>query len=144
MPPMPVQNFPANILYELDNLDVLRGMNSETVDLIATDPPFNTQRNRSGAAGFYVDKWEWGDTGILPDQWTWNEVHPVWLEQIKDDNSALHAVGVASGEQAERLDARRAEAKAAIDAARRVSARVRNAWNSPDVQTLVAAARGEG
>ena len=92
MPPMPVQNFPDNILYELDNLDVLRGMNSETVDLIATDPPFNTRRNRSGTAGFYVDNWKWGDTGILPDQWAWNEVHPVWLEQIKDDNPALHAV----------------------------------------------------
>ena len=33
------QNFPDNVLYEMDNLDVLRGMNSETVDLIATDPP---------------------------------------------------------------------------------------------------------
>ncbi len=86
---MAVQNFPDNILYELDNLDVLRGMNSATVDLIATDPPFNTQRNRSGAAGFYVDNWKWGDAGILPDQWAWNEVHPVWLEQIKDDNPAL-------------------------------------------------------
>ena len=92
MPPMPVQNFPDNILYELDNLDVLRGMNSATVDLIATDPPFNTRRNRSGTAGFYVDNWKWGDTGILPDQWAWNEVHPAWLEQIKDDNPALHAV----------------------------------------------------
>ena len=89
---MVVQNFPDNILYELDNLDVLRGMNSATVDLIATDPPFNTQRNRSGTAGFYVDNWKWGDTGILPDQWAWNEVHPVWLEQIKDDNPALHSV----------------------------------------------------
>ena len=86
------QNFPDNVLYELDNLDVLRGMNSETVDLIATDPPFNTQRNRSGTAGFYVDKWKWGDTGKLPDQWAWNEVHPVWLEQIKDDNPALYEV----------------------------------------------------
>ena len=92
MPPMAVQNFPDNILYELDNLDVLRGMNSETIDLIATDPPFNTRRNRSGTAGFYVDNWKWGDTGILPDQWAWNEVHPVWLEQIKDDNPALHDV----------------------------------------------------
>ena len=92
MPPMPVQNFPDNILYELDNLDVLRGMNSATIDLIATDPPFNTRRNRSGTAGFYVDNWKWGDTGILPDQWAWNEVHPVWLEQIKDDNPALHDV----------------------------------------------------
>ena len=86
------QNFPDNVLYEMDNLDVLRGMNSETVDLIATDPPFNTQRNRSGTAGFYVDKWKWGDAGKLPDQWAWNEVHPVWLEQIKDDNSALYEV----------------------------------------------------
>ncbi len=86
------QNFPDNVLYELDNLDVLRGMNSETVDLIATDPPFNTRRNRSGTAGFYVDNWKWGDTGILPDQWAWNEVHPVWLEQIKDDNPALYEV----------------------------------------------------
>lgn len=50
------QNFPDNALYEMDNLSVLRGMNSETVDLIATDPPFNIKRNRSGTAGHYVDK----------------------------------------------------------------------------------------
>ena len=36
------------------------------------------------------------------------------------------------------------KAKAAIDAARRVSGRVRDAWASPDVQAMVAAARGEG
>ena len=86
------QNFPDNTLYELDNLEVLRGMNSETIDLIATDPPFNTARNRTGTAGFYVDKWRWGDTGILPDQWKWNEVHPKWLEEIKDDNPKLFQV----------------------------------------------------
>lgn len=87
-----VQNFPDNVLYEMDNLDVLRGMNSATVDLIATDPPFNTARNRAGSAGFYVDKWKWGDTGILPDQWKWNEVHPIWLDEIKDDNPGLFQV----------------------------------------------------
>ena len=91
------QNFPNNILYEMDNLAVLHGMNSETVDLIATDPPFNTKRNRAGTAGFYVDNWRWGDTGILPDQWKWNEVHPAWLEQIKDDNQALFEVIEATG-----------------------------------------------
>ena len=91
------QNFPDNILYEMDNLAVLRGMNSATVDLIATDPPFNTKRNRAGTAGFYVDNWRWGDTGILPDQWRWNEVHPVWLEQIKDENRALFEVIEAVG-----------------------------------------------
>ena len=41
---MAEQNFPNNTIYKLDNLDVLRGMNSETVDLIATDPPFNEKR----------------------------------------------------------------------------------------------------
>ena len=94
---MAVQNFPDNILYEMDNLAVLRGMNSATVDLIATDPPFNTKRNRAGTAGFYVDNWRWGDAGILPDQWRWNEVHPVWLEQIRDENRALFEVIEAVG-----------------------------------------------
>ena len=94
---MAEQNFPDDTIYELDNLDVLRGMNSETVDLIATDPPFNTRRNRSGTAGFYVDNWKWGDTGKLPDQWAWNEVHPVWLEEVRDENGALYEVIEAAG-----------------------------------------------
>ena len=94
---MAEQNFPDNTIYELDNLDVLRGMNSGTVDLIATDPPFNTKRNRAGTAGFYVDNWKWGDTGKLPDQWAWNEVHPVWLEEIRDNNRALFEVIEAAG-----------------------------------------------
>ena len=84
------QNFLDNTLYEMDNLVVLRGMNSKTVDLIATDPPFNTKRNRAGTAGFYVDNWKWGDTETLPDQWKWNEVHPKWLEEIKDNHNELY------------------------------------------------------
>lgn len=86
------QNFPDNVLYEMDNLPVLRGMNSETVDLIATDPPFNTGRNRSGTAGEYEDAWKWSDMNKRPDQWTWTDVHPKWLEEIKDDNPALYEV----------------------------------------------------
>lgn len=96
------QNFPDNTLYEMDNLVVLRGMNNETVDLIATDPPFNIKRNRSGTAGHYVDNWKWGDTGILPDQWKWNEVHPKWLEEIKDNHIELyHAIDAAKHCQGE-------------------------------------------
>ena len=82
----------ANTLYEMDNLEVLRGINSNSIDLIATDPPFNTKRNRSGTAGFYVDKWKYGDTDKLPDQWKWNEVHPKWLETIQDGHPALYQV----------------------------------------------------
>lgn len=92
------QNFLDNTLYEMDNLIVLRGMNSETVDLIATDPPFNTKRNRSGSAGEYEDKWTWlkKETKKRPDQWKWNEIHPKWLEEIEDNHKALyHAIDAA-------------------------------------------------
>ena len=83
----PNQNFPDNVLYQADNLDILRGMNSETVDLIATDPPFNTRQVRSGAAGAYPDKWKWGSPDRSP-----NEVDPKWLEQIKETNPPLAQV----------------------------------------------------
>ena len=82
----------AKTLSEMDNLEVLRGINSNSIDLIATDPPFNTKRNRSGSAGNYVDKWKYGDIGILPDQWKWNEVHPKWLEIIQDGHPELYQV----------------------------------------------------
>ena len=85
------QNFLDNTLYEMDNLIVLRGINSETVDLIATDPPFNTKHNRSDTAGEYEDKWTWlgKKTQKRPDQWKWNEIHPKWLEEIEDNHEAL-------------------------------------------------------
>ena len=91
-----IQNFPDNVMYEGDNLPFLRGMNSETVDLIATDPPFNKKRNRAGTAGQYEDAWRWADhptmKGQRPDQWKWQPVNREWLEEIKDDNPALYAV----------------------------------------------------
>ena len=42
---MPTRNFANRTLYHGDNLDFLRGMNSGTVNLIATDPPFNKSRD---------------------------------------------------------------------------------------------------
>ena len=60
-------NFPNHSLCQGENLDFLRMMNSESVDLIATDPPFNSGRNYfanpdSIAKGAYFpDKWAWSD-----------------------------------------------------------------------------------
>ena len=42
---MPTPNFANRTLFHSDNLPILQGMNSETVDLIATDPPFNKGRD---------------------------------------------------------------------------------------------------
>ena len=75
---------------------MLRGMNSETVDLIATDPPFNKKRNRASTSGQYEDAWRWSDhksmAGKRPDQWRWQPVHREWLDEIKDANPALFQV----------------------------------------------------
>ena len=70
-------------------------MNDKCIDLIATDPPFNTGRNRSASAGSYEDDWRWHQDGEpLPDQWRWeNPVHSHWMEEIKDENESLfHAI----------------------------------------------------
>ena len=34
-------NFASGTVWTGDNLDIMRGMNSESVDLIYLDPPFN-------------------------------------------------------------------------------------------------------
>ena len=42
-------NFADKTIWPGDNLDILRGLNSESVDLIYLDPPFNSNRNYSAA-----------------------------------------------------------------------------------------------
>ena len=77
---MPERNFSNRTLFHGDNLDFLRGMNSGTVNLIATDPPFNKGRDfhatpDSLARGArFVDRWRWE-----------NDVHEEWVDAIKDD-----------------------------------------------------------
>ncbi len=76
------RNFDSQTLYIRDNLDVLRGMNSETVDLVATDPPFNKSvRAFEGPAGSFKDTWDWQD-----------DVHPEWVDAIREKHQSLHVV----------------------------------------------------
>ena len=78
-------NFETRTLYHADNLTVLRGMNSETVDLIATDPPFNKSRdfhatpNSLAAGAKFTDRWNWE-----------RDVHQEWVDAIKDDHPGVH------------------------------------------------------
>ena len=41
---MHVPNWANQTIWTGDNLPILRGMNSESVDLIYLDPPFNSKR----------------------------------------------------------------------------------------------------
>ena len=57
----PPLNFETGTIWNADNLDVMRGMNSSTVDLIYLDPPFNSARNYSGTGRAknqkFLDNW---------------------------------------------------------------------------------------
>ena len=84
---MAAPNFPNRTLYYGDNLPALRRMNSETVHLIATDPPFKKQRGFFSDAGGYDDRWTW-QRDILGLDRKGNAVaenHDDWIDQIQDD-----------------------------------------------------------
>ena len=55
----------ASTLHHGDNLPILRSLESESINLIATDPPFNTgrqvstQSERPAAAAAFQDEWSW-------------------------------------------------------------------------------------
>ena len=84
---MVIENFVNRTLYHHDNLDVLRGLNSDTFDLIATDPPFNKGRD------FYATPDSLAAGAKFTDRWSWDrDVHQEWVDLIKDDWSAVYEV----------------------------------------------------
>ncbi len=77
-------NFKNRTLYHGDNLKYLRGMNSETIDLIATDPPFNKNRD------FHATPDSLAAGAKFQDRWSWErDVHQDWVDQITDDYPRL-------------------------------------------------------
>ena len=68
-------NSPTSVIYTLDNLPVLRGLNSECIDLIYLDPPFNTGKQWHAPIG------ERGESVGFNDIWGWDRVTGETLEQ---------------------------------------------------------------
>ncbi|MYC56539.1 MAG: site-specific DNA-methyltransferase, partial [Chloroflexi bacterium] len=80
-------NFENRTLYHGDNLDFLRGMNSESVHLIATDPPFNKNRD------FYATPDSLAAGARFKDRWRWDkDVHEEWTDSLIDDWPAVWEV----------------------------------------------------
>ncbi len=80
-------NFKNRTLYHGDNLAFLRGMNSETVHLIATDPPFNKNRD------FHATPDSLAKGASFSDRWSWErDVHEEWTDSIIDDWPAVWEV----------------------------------------------------
>ena len=77
-------NWKNRTLFHGDNLDFLRAMNSESVDLIATDPPFNKGRD------FHATPDSLASGAKFQDRWSWEkDVHQEWVDQIEDDHKPL-------------------------------------------------------
>ena len=80
-------------LFLEDNLPVLRGLDSESIDLIATDPPFNKGvrafegTTKAGVDVEYKDVWHWGD---VQEQWAADVAkdHPRLYNVIQAANAA--------------------------------------------------------
>ena len=73
----------SNTLYTNDNLYVLLGMNSESVDLIYLDPPFNKNQMFSAPIGSKAAG------ASFKDMWTWQDVDEYHLETLADKFPAL-------------------------------------------------------
>ena len=78
-----------------DNLEVTRCINSECVDLIATDPPFNSNKkyiaplsSRAKGAG-YTDIWTWDDV----DELRFAEL----IDRYPEIKHVVNAIGVTHG-----------------------------------------------
>ena len=77
-------NWANRTLFHGDNLAFLRAMNSESVDLIATDPPFNKGRD------FHATPDSLAAGAKFQDRWSWErDVHQDWVDQITDDYPRL-------------------------------------------------------
>ena len=78
---MHVPNWSNRTLFHGDNLKFLRQMNSESVDLIATDPPFNKGRD------FHATPDSLAKGASFQDRWSWEtDVHQEWVDHITDDH----------------------------------------------------------
>ena len=81
-------------LFLEDNLPILRGLDSDSVDLIATDPPFNKGvpafegTTKAGVDVEFKDVWNWND-----------DVQGEWTNALSEEHPSLYAV-IASAQAA--------------------------------------------
>ena len=88
---MTTPNWRNRTLWTGDNLDIMRGMNSESVDLIYLDPPFNSNRNYAAPIGSEAAG------AAFKDTWTLNDVDEAWHGEIADRMPPLYAIIDAAG-----------------------------------------------
>ena len=79
-------NFADRTIWTGDNLDILRGLNSASVDLIYLDPPFNSNRNYAAPVGSAAAG------AAFKDTWTLSDLDVAWMGLIADEQPAMYKV----------------------------------------------------
>ena len=79
-------NFSDRTIWTGDNLDILRGLNSASVDLIYLDPPFNSNRNYAAPVGSAAAG------AAFKDTWTLSDLDVAWMGLIADEQPAIYKV----------------------------------------------------
>ena len=74
-----------------DNLPVLRGLNSESIDLVYLDPPFNSNRQYAAPIGSKAAG------AAFKDTWTLSDVDDAWHGEIAEQAPAVYAAINAAG-----------------------------------------------
>ena len=88
-------NFTDKTIWTGDNLDILRGMTSECVDLIYLDPPFNSNQNYAAPVGSKAAG------AAFKDTWALSDLDVAWMGLIADEQPAtanvLRTAGLTHG-----------------------------------------------
>ena len=89
------RNFANRTLWTGDNLEILRGLNSETVDLVYLDPPFNSNRTYEAPVGSAAAG------AAFKDTWSLSDLDVAWMGLIADEQppiaNLLKTAGMVNG-----------------------------------------------
>ena len=79
-------NIKNRTLFIADNLDILRGINSDCIDLIYLDPPFNSKKKYKAPIGSPAEGAEFKDI------WTDEDIKNEWHGQIAEEHEELYQI----------------------------------------------------
>ena len=91
-PPEGKPNWANQTIWIGDNLDIMRGMNSASVDLIYLDPPFNSKTNYAAPIGSKAAG------AAFKDTWGLNDISLAWHGEIKHERPGLYSLLTAARE----------------------------------------------
>ena len=87
---MTAPNWKNRTIWTGDNPPIMRGLNSESVDLIYLDPPFNSNQDYAAPIGSKAAG------AAFKDTWTLDDVDRLWLLMLRDkDHLLFHVIEAA-------------------------------------------------